>query len=71
MVDLWWIKLLWGRFSLSTLVSPASSHFMNCSIFINHPVIDAVIILMLTTSLNNKLKHIKFVVHSIPKNSYS
>jgi hypothetical protein len=29
--DLWWTKWLWGRFSLSTSVSPANLHSTNCS----------------------------------------
>jgi hypothetical protein len=29
--DLWWTKWRWGRFSLSTSVSPANLHSTNCS----------------------------------------
>jgi hypothetical protein len=32
MWDLWWEKWRWGRFSPSTSVSPANSHYTNCSI---------------------------------------
>jgi hypothetical protein len=28
--DLWWTKWRWGRFSLSTSVSPANLHSTNC-----------------------------------------
>jgi hypothetical protein len=31
--DLWWIKWRWGRFSMSTSVSPANLHFTKFSIF--------------------------------------
>jgi hypothetical protein len=38
--DLWWIKLRWGKFSPSTLVSRANSHSTDYSTFINyHPVL--------------------------------
>jgi hypothetical protein len=36
-----------------TSVSPANSHFTYCSIFINHPVTNAVV-LMLTALINSK-----------------
>jgi hypothetical protein len=39
--DLWWTKRHWGRFPPRTSVSPANSHSTNCSVFINHPVTDA------------------------------
>jgi hypothetical protein len=34
MWDLWWKKWHWGRFSPSTLFSPANSHSSDCSTFI-------------------------------------
>jgi hypothetical protein len=34
MWDLWWKKWQWGRFSLSTSVSPANSNSTDCSTFI-------------------------------------
>jgi hypothetical protein len=34
MWDLWWTKWRWGRFSLSTSVSPANLHSTNCSTII-------------------------------------
>jgi hypothetical protein len=34
MWDLWWAKWYWGRFSLSTSVSPANLHPTNCSTII-------------------------------------
>jgi hypothetical protein len=34
MWDLWWTKLNWGRFSPSTSVSPANSHFTDFSTLI-------------------------------------
>jgi hypothetical protein len=34
MKDLWWTRWHWGRFSLSTLVSPANLHSTDCSTFI-------------------------------------
>jgi hypothetical protein len=34
MWGLWWTKWHWGRFSLSTSVSPANSHSTDCSTFI-------------------------------------
>jgi hypothetical protein len=38
MWDLWWTKWHWGRFSPSTLVSPANPHSTDCSIIIiDHP----------------------------------
>jgi hypothetical protein len=37
-------------------VCPATSHSINCSSFINHPIIDAYVALVLAASLNNKLK---------------
>jgi hypothetical protein len=38
MWDLWWTKWHWGRFSPSTLVSPANPHSTDCSIIIvYHP----------------------------------
>jgi hypothetical protein len=37
MWGLWWTKWHWGRFSPTTSASLASSHCINCSIFINHP----------------------------------
>jgi hypothetical protein len=38
MWDLWWTKWNWGRFSPSTLVSPANSHSAYYStLIINHP----------------------------------
>lgn len=43
-------KWHWGRFSPSTSVSHANYHYTSCSIFINHPVTDAI----LTLTLNNK-----------------
>jgi hypothetical protein len=48
-----WTKWHWGRFSSCISVSGASSHYTNCSIFINHPVKDAMV-LTLTVPLNNK-----------------
>jgi hypothetical protein len=36
--DLWWTKWHWGKFSLCTSVSPANSHFTDCStLIIYHP----------------------------------
>jgi hypothetical protein len=52
MRDLWWTEWSLGKFSPSTSVSPANFHSI---IFVNHPIIDA-IISILTASLNNKLK---------------
>jgi hypothetical protein len=38
MWDLWWTKWHWGRFSPTTLVSPANSHSTDCStLIIYHP----------------------------------
>jgi hypothetical protein len=39
MLDLWWTKLHWGRFSPITSLSPANYHFIDCStlIIIHHP----------------------------------
>jgi hypothetical protein len=34
MLDLWWTKWHWGRFSSSTSVSPDNPHSTNCSIII-------------------------------------
>jgi hypothetical protein len=34
MWDLWWTKWHWGRFSLSTSISPANPQSTNCSIII-------------------------------------
>jgi hypothetical protein len=34
MWGLWWAEWQWGRFSPSTTVYPANSHFTSCSIFI-------------------------------------
>jgi hypothetical protein len=42
MWDLWWTKWHWGRFSPSTPVSPANYHSTDCSIFIDHHIIDDV-----------------------------
>jgi hypothetical protein len=36
MWDLWWTKWHWGRFSPSAWVSPANSHFTDCSTIICH-----------------------------------
>lgn len=44
--DLRWTKQHQGMFSLSTLVSLASSYSANCSTFNNHPIIDAVWLLL-------------------------
>jgi hypothetical protein len=63
--DLWWTKWHWGRFSPSTLVSPANSHFTDYSTFIiYHPglgtigqtVADVPSGLILTPSQENKKK---------------
>jgi hypothetical protein len=49
MWDLWWTKRHWGRFSPSTLVSPAK-HFTDCSTLViiqdwyNRPVVASVIV---------------------------
>jgi hypothetical protein len=38
MLDLWWTKWHWGRFSPSTSVSSANSHSTDCStLIIYHP----------------------------------
>jgi hypothetical protein len=42
MHDLWWTKWHWGGFSPNALISPANFHSTNGSVFINHPVIDAI-----------------------------
>jgi hypothetical protein len=36
MWNLWWTKWLWGRFNSSISVSPANSHYTDCSVFIYH-----------------------------------
>jgi hypothetical protein len=43
-------KWHWCRFSARTSASPASSNFTNCSTFINHPTIKAIILML--TKLN-------------------
>jgi hypothetical protein len=44
-----------GVYCLSTSVSPATSHSIDCSTFINRIIIDAKIVLILTASFNNQL----------------
>jgi hypothetical protein len=51
MWDLWWEEQQWGTFSASTLVSSANSHFINCSMLINH---QHYIVSMLIASLNKQ-----------------
>jgi hypothetical protein len=36
-VDMWWTKWYWGRFSPSTLISPANSYSNYCSVITYHP----------------------------------
>jgi hypothetical protein len=47
-------KVIWDGVSVSTSVSPANSHFTNCSRFINHPIIRRCVVSILTTSLNKR-----------------
>jgi hypothetical protein len=56
MWDVWLTKWQWGRFSSSTSVSAANSHSTNCSILINHPLIDPIVPVQ-AASLNNTRKY--------------
>jgi hypothetical protein len=47
MWDLWWTKWHWGRFSPSTSVSPANSHYTDCS-----PIIIIIIIIIIINIYN-------------------
>jgi hypothetical protein len=49
--DFWWTKWHWGRFSLSTSVSPDNFHSTTVSIFTNDPIIDAIVSML--TALSN------------------
>jgi hypothetical protein len=53
-----------GRFSPSTLVSPANSHFTDCSTFVNHSIINATVSIT-RESFNNKL--LPEVSHGFPQ----
>jgi hypothetical protein len=59
-------KWHWGRFSPCAWVSPASSYSTDCSVFINHPVISAVLILTVAFKITNLKKEINWLVVSSP-----
>jgi hypothetical protein len=48
LLDLWCKKWQWGGFSASTSVPPTNYYSTKCSTFINHPIMDVVLVSTLT-----------------------
>lgn len=65
MWDTWWTKSGTGAdILLSTLSFPPHPLSKNCCIFINHPMIQCYVILLLKQSLSNQLQGTNFSLHT-------